>query len=733
MNPRLMLSLWRERWGKAAGTSFKVPYVRGKINRWTQELPHADIWSVTGVSAVTLLVCLMLLGLMMGIALSLNSQIVFSAVFVSLALYARRYTGTLITLVLVGMAIIASSRYLYWRFNATLVQDFSLDFLFGFYLFVAECYLALLVFTGLVRSIWPLKRARSPLPTKQDEWPTIDVFILCHDQPYAAIKATSLAARQLEWPIKKIKIYLIGGDQRGDLQALAGSIQAQYLPNADPNGSHAEFVNMALPSTNGELVAVFQSGQLPDTNFLNSTVGWFLRDQKLGMALTPHHFLIPAPSKNDLEVFDSRDFAESCALLRRSAVVQLEDGGASLVGEPSHLVFKLQESGYGCAYIGFAERKPPTHQNQDATTAADTPPTPTIFLVEHAFIGRTLLLKRWLASFHGVLQFYYPVPRLLFYTAPVMYLLGNVQIIQTSPELLAAYAIPHFLHGHIARTRMDGRDRFTLFADIKEAVLAWYLLVPTTLTLLRTKLSQLLRLLPADESDRTGNTSPKTRFSLGVGLPYMFVLYLNLAGFVSGMSGVLLSSTSPREITVMFLLWSAYNLMLLAAVFAIAEEARQVLKHTRSRLRMPVMIKLPSGRTVSCTTENFPEPVLKLVLPTPVAVEAGSPVSISIFHGHREVVLSAMVLTRRDLALSLSVAEATLSDYQNFAVSALSRGPEWPKWLPGQRADRPLPKWVTDTLIAGSIAVLDFATNINKHLRWVRLDSWIQLWKKRND
>jgi cellulose synthase (UDP-forming) len=143
------------------------------------------------------------------------------------------------------------------------------------------------------------------------------------------------------------------------------------------------------------------------------------------------------------------------------------------------------------------------------------------------------------------------------------------------------------------------------------------------------------------------------------------------------------------------------------------------------------MIKLPSGRTVSCTTENFPEPVLRLVLPTPVAVEAGSPVSISIFHGHREVVLSAMVLTRRDLALSLSVAEATLSDYQNFAVSALSRGPEWPKWLPGQRADRPLPKWVTDNLIAGSIAVLDFATNINKHLRWVRLDSWIQLWKKK--
>ena len=159
-----MLSLWRERWGKAAGTSFKVPYVRGKINQWTQGFPHADIWSVTGVSVAALLSCLVLLGLMMGLRLSFNSQIVFSVVFVSLAVYMRRYAGTLITLVLTGMAIIASSRYLYWRFDATLVPNFSLDFIFGFYLFVAECYLALLVAIGLIQSIWPLKRMCASYP-----------------------------------------------------------------------------------------------------------------------------------------------------------------------------------------------------------------------------------------------------------------------------------------------------------------------------------------------------------------------------------------------------------------------------------------------------------------------------------------------------------------------------------------------------------------------------------------
>jgi cellulose synthase (UDP-forming) len=211
----------------------------------------------------------------------------------------------------------------------------------------------------------------------------------------------------------------------------------------------------------------------------------------------------------------------------------------------------------------------------------------------------------------------------------------------------------------------------------------------------------------------------------------VFVLFLNLAGFFGGMANLLLSKTSQREMAILYLLWTAYNLMLLAAMFAVAEEAKQVLKHTRMRLHMPAMIKLPSGRTVSCATENFPASVLGLSLPMPVAVEAGSSVSISIFHGHRELVFPAMVVLRQEQTLRVRIADTAQNDYQTFALAVLSRGPEWPKWLPGRGADRPFPKWVTDAFVAVPIAILDFVTNISKHLHWARLDSWIQLWKKK--
>ena len=739
MNPRLMLLLWRERWGKAAGTNSKVPYVHGKVNQWTHWLPYSGVWSVTGVPVFALLLCMLLMCLMISIGLSFNSQIVFSVLFVCVAVYVRRYAGTLITLVLVAMSVIASTRYLYWRFDATLTPDFSLDFIFSFYFFVAECYLALWVFTGFVRSIWPLRRAPAALPGIQGEWPAVDVFILCDDQPYTAIKLTAMAAGRLDWPRKKLKIYLIDGMQRNDLHTLATSIGAHYLPHPDPSGNHAGFINKSLPSTSGEFIAVFESGQSPDRRFLQSTVGWFLKDQKLAMIQTPHHFLAPGPSQLDLEIVNSSGPARSCVLIRRSAVVQMGGVDAAAVTQQSHMALTLQASGYESAYMGFDRHGilPDENHTQNAMVEPASSTSPEMFLVEQPFAGRSLLWKQRIALLHHALQFYYPVPRLLFFIAPIVYLLGHVQVIQASPQLFMAYVIPHFLHAHIARTRTDVKNRFKLFTDIRETALAWYMLLPTTLTLLSTQFRQCLASWLAGKPELS--KKPYKAFEAGSislsapsrFLPYLLVLSLNLAGLCSGLVDMFFPSTRPWEVATLYLLWTAYNLMLLAAMLAITQEANEVIRHTSLQRHLTAMIKLPSGRTVSCTTENFPASVLELSLPVPVAVDPGTPVSLSMFHAHRELVFPAVVVIRQGLKLDVRIADADQKDFWLFATTVLSRGPDWPKWLPGRNADRPFPKWVTDAFVSVPVAILDFVTNINKYLHWARLDSWIQLWKKK--
>ncbi len=739
MNPRLMLLLWRERWGKAAGTSFKVPYVHGKLNQWTHWLPYSGVWSIAGMPAFALLSCTLLMFLITSIGLSFNSQVVFSFLFVCIAVYVRRYTGTLITLVLTAMSVIASTRYLYWRFDATLVPDFSLNFLFGFYFFVAECYLALLVFAGLIQSIWPLKRASAALPGDQSQWPTVDVFILCDDQPYAAIKLTATASARLDWPRKKLKIYLVDGAQRDDLYALAASIDAHYLPHPGGSSQNADLINQSLPSTSGEFMAIFESGQAPVPRFLESTIGWFLRDQKLALIQTPRHFLAPNPSQHCLELTNSSESAGSCALMRRSVVVQTGGVDAAAVTPESNMALTLQASGYASAYISFGGREKRLNENraQNAMADAASDTVSEVFLVEYPFAGRSLFWKQRIASLQRALQFYYPVPRLLFFIAPVVYLMGHIQVIQASPQLLMAYAIPHFVHAYIAHTRMDEKNRFKIFMDVRETALAWYILIPTTLTLFRTQLKQCLLLWTADrpelakKPDKAFEACSTILSSPAKFLLYLSALSLNLAGFFSGLFDMIFFGTRQQGLEVLYLLWTAYNLMLLAAMLAVAQEASQVLRHISLQQHLTAMIKLPSGRTVSCVTENFPASKLQLSLPMPVVVGTDAPVSLSIFHAHRELTLSATVLVQQGLRLDVCVVDANQKDYQLFATAVLSRGQDWPKWLPGHSADRLLPKWMTDSLISASIAVLDFATNISKYLHWVRLDSWTQLWKKK--
>ncbi|MDO8776393.1 MAG: glycosyltransferase [Burkholderiaceae bacterium] len=725
MNPRLILSLWRERWGKASGTTRMTPYLQGYLNFLGSKLAHASAWSRPGVTAFSLLSCISLFALILSVRFSLNSQIAFSVFFVCIALYVRRYAGTLATLVLIGLSVIASMRYLNWRFTETLSQDLDLDFFLGFGLCLAELYLWLLTALGFVTTIWPLKRGHVPMPSESAGWPTVDVFIPCQGQPHSVIQAGATAALALDWPNKKIKTYLLDDGYRDDIKEFADSVGATYLAYPENFGGKANLINRALPETKGELIAIFDCDQTPDKSFLRMAVGWFVCDPKLGMIQTLHHFLVPAPSERSLEIFDAPNLGGSCAMIRRSMLVEVGGVASEPVTGQAHTALKLQVVGYSNAYIGFTEREDPANKNQTASIERQLRSAPETFRVDHPFRGKTLRWKLRLSSLQAMLKFYYAVPRLIFFTAPLAYLLADARIIQTSTELFAAYALPHLIHSHIAQARMRGNNRFTVLGDIRETALAWCIFVPTTITLIRTELGKCRN---AFKGSKAGNEEP---FDWMIALPYAIILILNLTGFVAGIARLSSPSTSVNEIAILYLLWSAYNLMILAAMLAVAEESRHIRWQARLQLRMPAMVKLPSGRAISCMTENFPEPCLELTLPTPVEVEAGSAVGVSIFRNNREFAFPAQVASHQDQVLRVNIADAAQNDYRSLGVAVFSRGQDWPKWLPGRDADHPFPAWVSNAFVAVRVAALDFTKHVGKFVREARFGSGIHIWKRR--
>ena len=52
--------------------------------------------------------------------------------------------------------------------------------------------------------------------------------------------------------------------------------------------------------TDGELLALFDSDHVPTRAFLQLTIGWFLRDPRLALVQTPHHFYSPDPFERNL-------------------------------------------------------------------------------------------------------------------------------------------------------------------------------------------------------------------------------------------------------------------------------------------------------------------------------------------------------------------------------------------------------------------------------------------------
>lgn len=708
MSPRLVLSLWRERWGNVPGSDRERPYLKGRLTRWGGRLSHSNAWSLPGMTLLVLLGGLAIYIMLMTARFSLGGQVAFSTLFVGLALYLRRYAGTWVTLILLGMAVIVSTRYLYWRVTETLGYDFNLDFVLGVGLWAAEAYLFLLILLRIVQMVWPLIRAPVPLPTDITVWPTVDVFIASEGQTESAIKQTLLAALALDWPKEKIKIYILDATPRDPLHALVDAMGAVYLVPEGAVDGPSELINFALSETKGDLILIPDGSDMHDSGMLKTLCGWFVRDQRLGMLQTPHHSLAPTPSAQNLALCLAPDVPGhgAFALFRRAALIDIGGVKPGPVTEQDHTALHLQDDGYGHAYLGYSETK--TEQNAPSTLAW--------FRVGAPFLGKTLRVKQHLAALHAMVQFYYLVPRFIFYTAPLAYLLAGIHLVQTTPEFLVAYGVPYLLMVHFVQARLRCESRIPTWIDLRESLLAWYLLIPTTLTLLRTELGRIVGTVKVDSS------APFDR--LGV-VFYGLVALLNLGGLCVGIVRLVFLQGAAFDVAALYLLWSVGNLMLLAALLAVAEETRHIHLQKRRLQEMPAMLQLSSGRTLACMTHNFPQSALSLKLPVPLQVDAGVAINLSIFRGHDEFTFPARVVSQHNGMLSLRIGDAAKDDYQLFGAATLSRGSDWPLWLPARDANHPLPSWLTRPSLAAWDKLKAAAWALDKFVNWSRLGHWI--------
>lgn len=638
---------------------------------------------------------------------STYAQALFVILLWSLALVIRNIPGPVATLFLIVLSLTASTRYLWWRVAFTLNGDDLLDLSWGSLLLVAECYTWIVLLLGYIQTSWPLRRHPVSLPADTSLWPVVDVYIPTYNEPLSVVKPTVYAALALDWPSDKLRVHILDDGKRDEFRRFAETCGANYLTRPDNRHAKAGNLNHALTKTSGEFIAIFDCDHIPTRSFLQVTMGQFLRDRKLALVQTPHHFFSPDPFERNLGLFrqvpnegelfygviqDGNDlwnasfFCGSCAVLRRKPLEEVGGIAVETVTEDAHTALKMHRLGYRSAYIniaqaaGLATESLSAHVGQRIRWARGMAQ---IFRLDNPFLGKGLHWVQRICYGNSMIHFLNGVPRLIFLTAPLAFLLFHAYVIYAPAISVALYVLPHMAHANLTNSRMQGGHRHSFWAEVYETVLAWYIARPTLVALIDPSKGKF-------NVTAKGGLTDKDYFDWGISMPYIVLLGLNLLGAIVGFWR-LFSGPSDEVPTVLInVFWVTYNLLLLGGAVSVASEARQVRRSHRVRMTIDAMLKLSDGHALRCRTVDFSEGGTALDVKDLPPLRKDDAVQVSLWRGREEFSFPAYVTGTSGTQLRLRWAEMPMELESALIQCTFARADAWVTWANGRRRDEPL-------------------------------------------
>jgi len=642
------------------------------------------------------------LGALLVVPLGWSEQAVAGAVLIAGALLLSSLSRSPgITIALMAVSMFATMRYGYWRVVQTWAgvtsagHLYQWDTVFVFLLLAAECYAFVALALGYFQTLRPLHRPPAPLTTAPESWPTVDVFITTYDEPLDVVRATVLGALALDYPQDKMNVFVLDDGRRQEFREWTERVGARYLTRNDNAHAKAGNINAALAQSTGDLVAIFDADQVPTRSFLQLTVGWFLRDPRLALVQTPQHVYSPDPFERNLGQFrkvpnegalfhrlvqDGSDlwnasfFSGSCAVMRREALEAIGDIAVDTVSEHAHTAIRMQCRGWNTAYInvpqaaGRAADSLSAHIGQRIRWARGMVQ---VLRLENPLFCRGLSLAQRLCYFNATTHFLFAVPRLIFLTAPLTYLLFGIVSIYGYSLAVFAYAVPHLVLAYLTNARVQRGFRSAFWNEIYEAVLAPYVLVPTLQALVRPRHG-------SATVTAKGGIVERTYFDHRIALPFIVLIGLNVAGLVLAYQRFV-SDPAHRDAVILYGLWTIYNTIILSVGASVARERCQRRSDVRVDVRVPLTLVTPDGHRVSGVAAQLSRHGATGWLETPLV----SPMRADVFvqldaHGSRCAIDARVVSIRAGREVHLLFPRLTTAQ-ERFLVDAIYSRPE--AWL----------------------------------------------------
>lgn len=641
--------------------------------------------------------------------LPLGWQVLFGVICLLVALQVNAVQGRLVTIGLMALSILLSTRYVFWRLTESLdyrdPQYDWIDIVFATGLIAAELYAFVVLLLGYLQTLWPLQREPVAMSTDVSSWPTVDVMIPTLDEPLSVIRPTIIAAMDMDWPHDRLRVMVLDDGRREALEAMCRELGATYLRRERHTHAKAGNVNHGLQHSRAEFVAIFDCDQVPTRSFLQVCLGWFAHDHKLAMLQTPQHFFSPDPFERNLGTFrqipnegelfyglvqDGNDlwnatfFCGSCAVLRRSALDEVGGLAVETVTEDAHTSLRLQRRGWNTAYLnlpqaaGRATESLAGHIRQRIRWARGMAQ---IFRIDNPLTGPGLSLMQRLCYLNAMLHFFSGLPRIVFLTAPLAFLIFDAKTVIGSALVFAAYALPHLIHSQLTHSRMQGPYRYSFWAEVYETILCVYTVLPTLAAVLSPKLGR-FNVTPK------GTRREHSAFDARIAWPYLVLLVMNLFGFAYGTWRLLTQFGDDADSLVLNLLWTTYNIVILGVCTAVAWEQREVRRSVRVTAELPARLQLPDGTEVEGRTVDLSEGGVMLRLSCSVNLPLGSRVQVALLPGQEPVWTPVDVTRSGREILALKFAPMSLAQERQLIFALFGRADAWMNWSEPRPPDR---------------------------------------------
>ena len=550
----------------------------------------------------------------------LQGQIIFLSLMFCSMVVLTRIKARLTLMLLFVISIVVSGRYLWWRCTATVHAEGALDLFFSGLLLGAEIYAFIVMVLGYFQVCWVLERKPAPLPEDRRLWPHVDVFIPSYNESLDVVKPTVYAALNLDWPADKLHIHILDDGSRPLFREFAAQAGVGWIMREEHRHAKAGNINHALTVTKGEFIVIFDCDHVPSSDFLTSTVGWLVKDPKIALVQTPHHFYSPDPFEKNLhlekavpienslfhdfiqkgnDTWNATMFCGSSAVMRRKALEEIGGIAVETVTEDAHTSLKLNRRGWSSAFIdrpvasGLSTETLSAHIGQRIRWARGMIQ---IFRLDNPLFGRGLSFAQRLCFFNAMVHFLHGLPRIVFLLAPLPYMFADIYIIYATAAAIFAYVVPHMVHSAVTNQMLQRGYRYPFLSGVYETVLSWYILIPTTVALI-------LPHVGSFNVTAKGSVIDRKYLDWGITKPFLAMIALNGAGLLIGL-WKLFFDPSPEYLSLAINIgWIVYNLMILGASMACAVEEVQKHRFPRIALRVPAVLETPEGPAALSTRE----------------------------------------------------------------------------------------------------------------------------------